>query len=267
MRDKRVSLAEAASAVRDGTILAVGGNTLHRAPVAFLHELIRLGVSGLEVVKTAGSYDIDVLCAAGTVRAVAAGYVGYETPFGMAPAYRRAVESGVVEAREHVCASVIAGLRAAAQGVPFMPMAGLRGSDLPAARGFARVANPYGQGDVVVIPAITPDVVVIHAQEADGTGNVRLEGSPFEDVLMAHAGKRVLVTAERIAPALDADGVTIPGFMVDMVIHAPKGASPLSCPGEYDWDESWLASWVAAAKTDEGAMAFIDEWIRSVDAR
>jgi len=197
MRDKQGSLAEAAGAVRDGTILAVGGNTLHRAPVAFLHELIRLGVSGLEVVKTAGSYDIDVLCAAGTVRAVAAGYVGYETPFGMAPAYRRAVESGVVEAREHVCASVIAGMRAAAQGVPFMPLAGMDGSDLPAARGFRRVTDPYTGREVVAIPAIAPDVAIVHVQEADAEGNAAIAGTLFEDPLMAQAARRVIVSSPR----------------------------------------------------------------------
>jgi acyl CoA:acetate/3-ketoacid CoA transferase alpha subunit len=170
MIDKQTSLAAAIAAVPAGATLALGGNTLHRAPCAAVHEIVRQGKRGLNLVKTAGAYDVDLLCAAGCAEAVSAGFVGYETPFGLAPAYRRAVETGEVEAREHVCASVIAGLRAASQGVPFMPLAGMDGSDLPAARGFARVADPYGGPPVVAIPAIAPDVAILHVQQADRGG-------------------------------------------------------------------------------------------------
>lgn len=261
MRDKRTTLGEAVAAIPDGAAIALGGNTLHRAPCAAVHEIVRQGRRGLVVVKTAGAYDVDLLCAAGCAVAVAAGFVGYETPFGMAPAYRRTVESGAVEAREHVCASVIAGLRAAIQGVPFMPMAGMTGSDLPAVRGFRTVADPYGQGDVVAIPAIVPDVAVIHAQEVDAEGNARIVGTRFEDPLMAQAAKRVIVTAERIVDRVDPDLVTIPGLYVDAVVHGPDGARPCGCAGEYGYDDEWLAAWTAAAKTDEGARAFIAERI------
>ena len=255
---KRISLEEAVSFVRDGDVLAIGGNTLHRAPIAFVHRLIHAGTRGLEIVKTAGSYDIDVLCAAGVAAEVSAGFVGYETPFGMAPAYRRAVETGKVLAKEHVCASVIAGLRASLQGVSFMPMAGLTGSDLPAARGFAWLENPYGTGRVIAIPAISPDVAIIHVHEADDFGNARILGSPFEDVIMAQAAKKVVITAERVVDRLNPLEVTISGLYVDAVVEAPSGAHPLSCPDRYEWDAAWLASWVEAAQTDEAARSFID---------
>ena len=122
MIDKRTTLAEAIAAIPDGSRLALGGNTLHRGPGAAVHELVRQQKRGLEVVKTAGAYDIDVLCGTGVAASVAVGFVGFETAFGMAPSYRRAVESGAVEAKEHACYTVIAGLRAAIQGVPFMPV-------------------------------------------------------------------------------------------------------------------------------------------------
>jgi glutaconate CoA-transferase subunit A len=266
MRDKRTSLDAAVAAIPDGAVLALGGNTLHRAPCAAVHEIVRQGTRGLVVVKTAGAYDVDLLCAAGSAAAVAAGFVGYETPFGMAPAYRRTVESGAVQAREHVCASVIAGLRAAIQGVPFMPIAGMTGSDLPAARGFRSVADPYGDGEVVAIPAIVPDVAIIHAQEADAEGNARIVGTRFEDPLMAQAARRVIVTAERIVDRIDPDLVTIPGLFVDAVVPAPGGALPCSCAGEYGYDDGWLRAWTAAAKTDGGARAFIAERITATSA-
>jgi glutaconate CoA-transferase, subunit A len=261
MRDKRATMAEAVGAIPDGATLALGGNTLHRAPCAAVHEIVRRGIGGLTVVKTAGAYDVDLLCAAGCATAVAAGFVGFETPFGMAPAYRRTVESGAVEAREHVCASVIAGLRAAIQGVPFMPMAGMTGSDLPAARGFRFVADPYGGGEVVAVPAIVPDVAILHVQEADGQGNARIVGTRFEDALMAQAARRTVVTAERIVDRLDPETVAIPGLYVDAVVHAPRGARPCGCAGEYGYDGEWLAAWVTAARTAEGAAAFIAERI------
>ncbi len=261
MRDKRTILGEAVATIPDGAVLALGGNTLHRAPCAAVHEIVRQGRRGLVVVKTAGAYDVDLLCAAGCASAVAAGFVGYETPFGMAPAYRRMVETGAVEAQEHVCASVIAGLRAAIQGVPFMPIAGMTGSDLPAARGFRTVADPYGPGEVVAIPAIVPDVAIVHAQEADPEGNTRVVGTRFEDPLMAQASRRVIVTTERIVDRVDPDLVTIPGLFVDAVVHVPNGARPCGCAGEYGYDEAWLAAWTSAAKTDEGAKAFIADHI------
>src|SRR5215212_11448202 len=113
MADKRRTLAEVIATIADGGRLALGGNTLHRAPAAAVHELIRQRKRGLELVKTAAAYDVDILCGTGCASVVAAGFVGYETVLGLAPMYRRAVESGVVEAREHACYTVIAGLRAA----------------------------------------------------------------------------------------------------------------------------------------------------------
>jgi len=266
MPDKTTTLAEAIAAVPDGATVALGGNTVHRAPCAAVHELVRQGKRGLNVVKTAGAYDVDLLCAAGCADAVSAGFIGYETPFGLAPAYRRAVEGGDVEAREHVCASVIAGLRAAAQGVPFMPLAGMTGSDLPAARGFRTVADPYTGAETVAIPAIAPDVAIVHAQEADRQGNARIVGTLFEDVLMAQAARRVIVTAERIVDAIPADEVTLPGFMVDAVVRAPGGAAPCSCAGVYVYDEAWLRAWTEAARTADGAAAFIADRIAPAGA-
>src|SRR3954468_18863921 len=222
MADKRRSLAEIIAAIPDGSRLALGGNTLHRAPAAAVHELIRQRKRGLELVKTAGAYDVDLLCGTGCANIVSAGFVGHETVLGLAPMYRRAVEAGTVEAREHACYTIIAGLRAAAQGVPFMPLNGLQGSDLGALRGFGSVRDPYSGQDVVVVPAIVPDVALIHVQEADVEGNGRIWGSVFEDTLMARAARRVILTTERIVDraelSAEPERTTIPGFLVDAVV-------------------------------------------------
>jgi glutaconate CoA-transferase subunit A len=270
MTDKRATLADVIAAVPDGAIVALGGNTLHRGPSAAVHEIVRQGKRGLEIVKTAGAYDVDLLCGAGCAAAVSAGYIGFETPFGMAPSYRRAVEEGTVAAKEHACYSVIAGMRAAIQGVPFMPIAGFAGSDLPVARGFARVADPYGGGEVYVVPALAPDVAILHVQEADAAGNGRIVGSAFEDAIMARAARRVILTAERVvdgdAFVADPASVTIPGFMVDAVVEAPDGAWPLSCAGLYDCDAAYLAEYVAASRDPAALATFIRERILESNA-
>src|ERR687895_2115250 len=263
MTDKRTTLTEAIATLPDGARIALGGNTLHRGPGAAVHEIVRQGKRRLEIVKTAGAYDVDLLCAAGCVAAVSAGFVGYETPFGMAPAYRKAVESGVVEAREHACYTVIAGLRAAIQGVPFMPVAGLTGSDVPAARGFQTIADPYGGSPVVVVPALVPDVAIVHVHEADAAGNARIVGTRFEDVLMVQAARRVVLTAERIVDGAGfeaaPEAVAIPGFMVDAVVEAPHGAWPFSCAGLYDYDAGYLAAYVAASRDETTFRQFLEE--------
>jgi glutaconate CoA-transferase subunit A len=268
MHDKRTTLAEAVAAIPDGARVALGGNTLHRGPGAAVHEIVRQGKRDLEIVKTAGAYDVDLLCAAGCASAVSAGFIGYETPFGMAGAYRAAVEAGRVEAREHACATVIAGLRAAIQGVPFMPVAGLQGSDLPAARGFLSLRDPYSDAEVFVVPALGPEVAILHVQEADAEGNGRIIGTRFEDVLMAQAARRVILTAERIVDGesfvATPETVAIPGFLVDAVVAAPRGAWPFSCTPHYGFDAAFLSAWVAVARDPEAARDSIAERILGV---
>jgi len=265
MRAKLISLSEAIGEVGNGTRIALGGNTIHRGPSAAVHELIRQGKSDLELVKTAGAYDIDLLIGAGCASSVSAGFIGFETLYGMAPSYRRQIERGVVQSKEHACYTVIAGLRAAIQGVPFMPIAGMFGSDLLDARGFKTIQDPYSGDSVVAIPALIPDFAIIHVQEADFAGNARIVGTRFEDVLMAQAAKRVIVTAERIIDGVSFEEhpeiVAIPGFMVEMVVEARNGAWPCSCAGEYDYDSAFLGEYVAASKDEAKLHEFIHERI------
>ncbi len=265
MQDKRISLSEAIATIGDGSRLALGGNTLHRSPCAAVHEIVRQRKRALEIIKTAGAYDIDLLAATGCATTVTAGFVGFETVLGLAPGYRRAVEQGRVTVREHACYSVIAGLRAAIQGVPFMPVAGLTGSDVPQVTGFRTLADPYTGQKVVVVPALQPDVAIVHVQEADPEGNARIWGTRFEDVLMAQAARRVILTAERIVDGAIFESapetVTIPGFLVEAVVEAPRGAWPCSCAGCYGYDEDYLRDYVAASKDEQTFWRFVEERI------
>jgi glutaconate CoA-transferase, subunit A len=265
MMDKLTTLDAAIRAIPNGSRLALGGNTLHRAPSAAVHELVRQRKRDFEIVKTAGAYDIDLLAGTGCASSVSVGFVGFENLFGMAPSYRRAVERGNLTVKEHACYSVIAGLRATIQGVPFMPIAGMTGSDLLVARDFRTIADPYTGAEVVAIPALVPDIAIIHVQEADAFGNARILGTLFEDVLMAKAAKRVVITAERIVDGIDfqksPDSVSIPAFMVDNVVEAPRGAWPCSCAGLYDVDLEYLTEYIAASSNEATFHRFVEDRI------
>ena len=151
-----------------------------------------------------------------------------------------------------------------------MPIAGMTGSDLPAARGFATIADPFTGASVVVIPSLTPDVAVVHVQEADRLGNSRIIGTRFEDVLMVQAARHVIVTAERIVDGADferaPEGVAISGFLVDAVVEAPGGAWPGGCAGSYDHDAEYLAAYVTASKHPDALRQFVAEHIFATES-
>ena len=238
---KNISLVDLVSKVPNGASLALGGSFLHRGPFAFVRELIRQKKTNLEIIKQSPGYDIDILCRAGIVKKVRAGIVAMEGNFGLAPSYRRAIESKVVELEEHACATLTAGLRAAAYGVPFQPCGGLQGSDIPAINGWKKIDDPYGQGEPVwVIPAISPDFAIIHANEVDRHGNVRVYGTSHWDRIMSRSAKSVLVTAEKLVEDqifTDQPEMTlIPYFMVESYSIVPQGAWPGSCWPYYEID-------------------------------
>lgn len=233
-RPKVIPLPEMVARVPDGASLALGGSFLHRGPFAFVRELIRQGKRRLEIVKQSPGYDIDILCRAGCVAKARAGIVAMEGNFGLAPWYRKAVEKKEIVLEEHACMTLTAGLRAAAFGVPFQPVGGVHGSDLAALNKWASVKDPYGSGEEVwVIPAIQPDIAVIHANEANALGDARVYGTSNWDRIMTRAAKKVFVVAESLL-AVEAfqerpELTLVPGFMVEAVAVVPRGAWPGSC--------------------------------------
>ena len=236
---KQVKLSEAAQTIENGDLLALGGNALHRSPNAFVLELVQQEKQGLSVIKTAGALDVDLLAAAGALASVHGGYIGFEM-FGLAPAYRKGVQNGDIIAHEHACASVIAALKASIYSVPFQPINGFHGSDLPHLTGLIKqVICPFTNQKTPVVEALKPDVTIIHAHVADEAGNAYIEGPLYEDEIMAKAAKRVIVTAEKVIASTDwTVQPNIPGFLVEHVVHTPQGAAPGSCAPLYDIDST-----------------------------
>ncbi|MBT3350124.1 MAG: CoA transferase subunit A [Nitrospinaceae bacterium] len=264
MVSKLVSLQEAASLVEDGQMIALGGKSLSRTPSSFARELVRQGRRGLRLIKTVGAYDIDLLCAARATSEVQSGCMDYENVFGMAPSYRHGVESGAVRVVEHVCDSIIAGLRASSYGLPSQPINVLQGPDTPALSDFRETEDPYTGKKVLMIPRIRPDWGVVHVQHADVEGNARIDGGPFEDVLISRASEGLIITAERIVETAffknKPERTNIPAFMTRAVVHAPGGAAPASCYPTYDMDVDAIATFLESAKSPETLQGHLDEW-------
>jgi glutaconate CoA-transferase subunit A len=226
--NKVISLAEAAALVRPGDTLALGGLTLYRRPVAFVRELLRRPEAmDLNLLAFTGGYECDLLVGAGRVRRVRSCYFGLEV-FGLAPMFTAACGAGAIEMLEESEASLAFGLRARLANVGFMPGRGWLGTDLPRLRPDVKtIVDPYTGETLVAYPAITCNVAVVHALQADPAGNAALGGNLAADVELALVADVVLVTAEELVPQLAKADVA--GPVVTAVAHAPRGAWPTSC--------------------------------------
>jgi glutaconate CoA-transferase subunit A len=257
-RSKVVSLADLAARIPDGASVALGGSFLHRGPFALVRELIRQGRRNLEIMKQSPGYDIDILCRAGVADRARVGIVAMEGNFGMAPWYRRAVEQGRLKLEEHACATLTAGMRAAAFGVPFQPVGGLHGSDLPALNGWVKLPDPYGSNEETwVIPRIRPDFAVIHVAEATASGDARTFGTPNWDHIMTRSAGRVLIVAEKLVEesvfAERPEFTLVPRLLTEAVAIVPNGAWPGSCWPLYGVDYPTIEAYMD--ESDEGFLA------------
>ena len=256
--DKRVSLEEAAAHVTDGATVALGGGLSARLPMALVREVIRQQRRELHLVGSAHSIDVDLLVAAGAVRRCEESYVGFEQDFGLAPAYRAAAQEGTVEIAESCCVTMLTQLRAAEMGLPFLPVRGVRGSDIPALHPeYAEVTCPFTDQVLVAVPALRPDVALLHAPFGDRYGNLHLERPYVLDERFAGASRVVVATIDRVVPTEEvvAAGVTIPAHLVAALVEVPFGAHPCSSYPNYAYDRAHLAEYVSAAQRGGDALA------------
>ena len=153
------------------------------------------------------------------------------------------------------------GLRAASLGVPFEPVPGFAGTDLPATADFRTVKDPWTGEEIYVVPALRPRWAILHVQEADARGNARILGSPGYDVLMAQAADRVILTAERIVSTDELvrmpELTKICDLTVAAVVEVPGGARPGDCAGCYDVDEAGVRAYLEASRKPETLAAYL----------
>lgn len=244
--------AEAASAIRSGEHLALGGIWNQNAPAALVREIIRQGTRDLTLsASPAAGFAADLMIACDVVSRAYLPNVTFEH-LGLAPAFRRAVETSELELVECDEPTLVGGYLAAAAGLPYTPLSSLEGSAIAAASPW--LTRNIRDGTVVLeAPALSPDVVLLHAQEADIYGNIRQLGAVFTDRVMAKAAHRaVVVSADRIVENEEIRrqprATTIPSYLVTHVVELPFGAHPCASHARYVADETHLAEYLTAQK-------------------
>lgn len=260
MNDKLISIQEAAENVKSGDMLALGGMTLYRRPVAFCVELVRRfqkhqNPQALTLFAFTAGYESDLLVGAGMIERVRSCYFGLEI-FGLAPMFTYYANRGEIEIMEESEASLAFGLRAQMAGISFTPGRGWLGTDLPKLRPDVRtIIDPYQGEELIAFPAIKPDVAVIHALRADRDGNAQIGKNKGVDEELSLTAETVIVTTEEIVPELNEADLVAP--LVDAVVHAPEGAAPTSCHPLYPLaGESILAYTEQVSDPESWAMYF-----------
>ena len=262
---KSTSLSEAISKyVQDGDSLYAAGFT-HLIPFAAGHEIIRQHKRDLILARATPDLIYDQMVAAGCAKKVIFSYMG-NPGVGSLRIVRGALERGEIEWEEYSHFGMISRLQAGAAGLPFMHMMPTAATSLEEANPhIKRVVDPYSGKELIAVPALNPDVAIIHVQRADVNGNAHLWGIVGEQKEAAFAAKHVILTTEEIVDEAiirsDPNRTLIPGFIVDAVCHIPKACHPSYAQGYYDRDNAFYMGWDKVSKTQESVQAWLDEWV------
>ncbi len=266
--DKRMTEAEAISRfVTDGCYIGTELYGTVRCPMSLTREVVRQRKKNLRVCGQ-GVAELDLWLAAGLVKKLDITYIGLEV-YGTSHALRRAVESGEVETCVEWSNGAISWrMKAAAMGVPFLPVRAMLGSDTFKYSAAKVVADPFTGMKLCLLPALILDVGLIHVHRADCYGNAQIDGISGFAAEMARASKRLIISAEEIVPTAEIrkspDRTLIPYYLVDAVVHAPFGSHPGEMAYLYERDDAVYREWIEASKTPEGAQAYLDKYVYGV---
>jgi glutaconate CoA-transferase subunit A len=259
-----VTLEALAASIPDGALLALPpDNSL--PSVALAKALIRRGARDLRLLGVPVSgFATDILIGAGCVAEVETSAVSLGEA-GFAPRFSAALKARRIRVRDATCPAIHTMLQAAEKGVPFLPLRGVIGSDILAHRPDWRVIqNPFSEApdQILLLPALQPDIAAIHAVMADAHGNVWV-GRRRECATLAHASRRLLVTVERTVPGnLLEDEHLAPGTIsatyVEAIAIAERGAHPVALLDEYSFDAAHVAAYARAARTEEGFSGWLE---------
>lgn len=268
---KLMSIKEAVSQfVSDGDVVYAAGFT-HLIPFAAGHEIIRQGKKNLTLARATPDLIYDQMVAAGCAKKVIFSYMG-NPGVGSLRIVRAALEKGQLEWEEYSHFGMITRLQAGASGLPFLPMNQTAATDLERSNPLIkRVTDPYSGREVITVPALNPEVAIVHVQRADAQGNAHLWGIVGEQKEVAFAAKKVILTAEEIVDESvirsDPNRTMIPGFIVSAVCHVPHAAHPSYAQGYYDRDNEFYLAWDKISENPETVKAWLDEWVYGVKDR
>lgn len=263
MRDKLVSLSEAASLIPSGCTLGLGGLMLRRHPMALIREIVRQEKKDLTLQTWVGGIDVDLLVGAGCVKRVEAAYEGLG-PLGSAPNVRRAAEAGTIAIEDFSETTMISRFRAAAMGIPFMPTRVLKGTGMAEQEHVRPIEDPFSGEKLHAVAAAKPDVAVFHGYWADSAGNIQAppgRNSDDVDTTMAKAADVVIVTVEKVIRHEDVMRrptlTYIPHHWVTAIVEVPAGAHPGNCDTLYEPDLEALDVYLEAARDPAAFRAWL----------
>lgn len=287
--DKVTSLEDAIERyVSDGAHISIGGFTINRNPMAAVYEIIRQKKRNLHLYAHSNGQGVDELVGGGCVARLEIAYAGSGRFAPTCIRFRKAVEQQRIAVEDYSNYQMTLRFLAGAMGVPFLPTRSSLGSDIVDRWGFPQemrsadpkipdkklmvMDNPFdqwgGASKVVLVPAIQPDVTLLHVQEADASGTARIKGLSFADVEQAKAAKHVILTCEKLVAAetlrAEPENNQIPGIIVDAVVPVAYGAYPTACYRFYDYDPVYLKAYRDHALEDRGHREYLEEWIFAI---
>lgn len=273
--DKRMSVSQAVTEfVHDGDYLASGGFGGDRIASALLHEIVRQKTQDLSFAGHTATHDFQILCAGNQtgrgqlLQKVDIAYIVGLEARGLSPHARRVSESGDIEFCEWTNYTLALRFQAAAMGVPFLPVRSIAGTDTFRHSAAHMIECPFTGIPIVAIPALWPDVAVIHVHEADRFGNCRIRGTSVSDMDVARAAKRLIVSCERIIDEeeirRDPTATAIPFYCVDAVCEVPYGGFPGNMPYEYFSDEDHIRKWLTVEEDQQAYLQFIEQYVFGV---
>jgi glutaconate CoA-transferase subunit A len=256
-----------AALVRDGDTVVIEGFT-HLICFAAGHEIIRQRRRDLTLCRLTPDLIYDQMIAAGCARKLVFSWAG-NPGAGSLHAFRRAVEGKggpTLEIEEYSHFGMVGRLSAGAARLPFWPMRNYMGTDLPAANPrIATIDCPYTGERLATVPALNPDVTIVHAQRADAQGNTQIWGLLGVQKEAAFASKRVIVVVEELVDEhvirADPNRTVIPGLAVNAVVVEPWGAHPSYAQGYYDRDNAFYVGWEKISREPAALAAYLDEFV------
>ena len=266
--DKRMSEADAVSKfIHSGDYIGTELYGTVRCPMSLINEIVRQGTGELRIAGQ-GVLELDMLLAAHLVTALDITYIGLEV-YGVSNCLRREVEGGRVEKVVDWSNAAIAWrFKAAAMGVPFIPVRSMLGTDTLKHSSAKVVECPFTGDPVCLLPALILDVGLIHVHRADKFGNAQIEGITGFSAELARASRRLIISTEEIVETDEIrarpDRTIIPYYLVDAVVHAPYGSHPGEMCYRYKRDERQIKEWVEASREERTAEEYLEKYIYSV---
>jgi glutaconate CoA-transferase, subunit A len=268
---KLISMKEAiAQHVRDGDVVVIEGFT-HLISFAAGHEIIRQRRRDLTLCRLTPDLIYDQMIAAGCARKLVFSWAG-NPGVGSLHAFRRAAESGTLELEEYSHFGMVARFSAGAARLPFWPLRAYAGTDLPKANPrIQSVTCPYTAETLATVPALNPDVTIVHAQRADAQGNTQIWGLLGVQKEAAFASRRVIVVVEELVAEQvirsDPNRTLIPAAIVSAIVVEPWGAHPSYAQGYYDRDNDFYVAWEAISRDPKALERYLDEFVYDVRDR